>query len=132
MKERNERGKVVFSLTRMTKLTSTLGLGALMLFVATDGRVGQLSVANAAVADEWKIPPDAKKTKNPVAASPDSISKGKLVYDKNCAGCHGATGGGDGKVGLALKPKPPAKWTKQLLAPYSDGELFAMISIGKK
>ncbi len=37
---------------------------------------------------------------------PPSREHGALLYAKNCAGCHGATGGGDGPQGLALNPRP--------------------------
>jgi mono/diheme cytochrome c family protein len=33
------------------------------------------------------------------------VAKGKEVYDRVCAACHGATGLGDGPVGLALPPE---------------------------
>ncbi len=33
-------------------------------------------------------------------------SKGKATYDAQCLICHGASGGGDGPAGGALKPAP--------------------------
>src|SRR5215510_9255452 len=43
----------------------------------------------------WNIPKDADKTKNPIAATEDSIAKGKEIYNAragNCVFCHGDTG----------------------------------------
>ena len=50
--------------------------------------------------------PDAAKLENPVAATAESIASGKALYEKQCAGCHGDTGKGDGAIGEELNPKP--------------------------
>ena len=50
-----------------------------------------------------------------MAADATSIAAGKQLYDKQCAGCHGDTGKGDGSMGEELNPKPAnlsdADWT---------------------
>src|ERR1041385_3190080 len=47
----------------------------------------------------WELPEDADKTKNPIAASAESIEKGKALYldpnKGNCVFCHGETGTGN-------------------------------------
>src|SRR3982751_1534682 len=50
--------------------------------------------------------PAAAKLKNPVAADATSIAAGKQLYDKQCAGCHGDSGKGDGAMGEELNTKP--------------------------
>jgi mono/diheme cytochrome c family protein len=40
----------------------------------------------------------------PQSAAPSS--RGKAVYDKWCAGCHGDTGAGDGSAATAMLPRP--------------------------
>ena len=50
--------------------------------------------------------PAAAKLKNPVAADATSVAAGKQLYDKQCAGCHGDAGKGDGAMGEELNPKP--------------------------
>lgn len=62
----------------------------------------------AGAADLDKLPGAAKwkGKKNPVASSPESIAKGKEIFTKNCATCHGDSGKGDGPAGVALDPKP--------------------------
>lgn len=39
-------------------------------------------------------------------STPELVSKGKELFDNNCAVCHGAQGNGDGAGGMALNPKP--------------------------
>jgi cbb3-type cytochrome c oxidase subunit III len=70
---------------------------------------------------------EAAKTKNPVAASPESASAGKRVYARMCSRCHGPDGKGDGTA--ATTPVPDLtddKWDYG----GSDGEIFAVIHDG--
>ena len=73
--------------------------------------------------------PEAKKLKNPVASSPESIAAGKATFQKNCRFCHGADAKGDGP--MAPEGTHPAnltddKWDRGS----SDGEIFAVIRDG--
>src|SRR5687768_15481310 len=47
----------------------------------------------------------------PSALFAQSAPAGKVVYDKWCAGCHGATGKGDGSAARYMLP-PPRDFTK--------------------
>jgi len=38
--------------------------------------------------------------------TPETLAKGKAVFEKNCVICHGDKGAGDGVAGLALNPHP--------------------------
>lgn len=72
---------------------------------------------------------DAKKMKNPVAASAASLTAGAAAYKKYCAFCHGPAAKGDGP--LAPKDSRPsdltdAKWDHGA----TDGEIFAVIQNG--
>jgi caa(3)-type oxidase subunit IV len=39
-------------------------------------------------------------------STPELVTKGKGLYEQQCASCHGAAGHGDGVAGAALNPKP--------------------------
>ena len=43
---------------------------------------------------------------NPVPATADSIARGKLLFDQNCAICHGEDGRGDGPAAASLPLQP--------------------------
>jgi mono/diheme cytochrome c family protein len=47
----------------------------------------------------------------PIAANAaGDAAKGKVLFETNCASCHGTSGKGDGPVGAALQP-PPRNFT---------------------
>lgn len=55
---------------------------------------------------------------------------GKLKYDANCVGCHGATGKGDGPAAAALNPKPGDMTDGKAMKALSDKYLFDIIKDG--
>jgi cytochrome c5 len=44
----------------------------------------------------WIAPEEAKRMKNPVKATRASTQKGREIYEKKCALCHGVKGDGKG------------------------------------
>jgi len=76
--------------------------------------------------------PAAANLKNPVAANEASVSAGRQIYDKQCAGCHGDTGKGDGAMGEELNPKPANLVDADWKHGSSDGEIFVVIRDGVK
>ena len=82
----------------------------------------------------WELPADADKTKNPVAASPESVSKGKELYLErtkgNCIFCHGETGAGNEANLPKLRRKPADLSNKERMTAMTDGEIFWKISKG--
>jgi mono/diheme cytochrome c family protein len=72
---------------------------------------------------------DAKTLKNPVAATPASVSAGQQLYQKYCRFCHGATGKGDSPS--APKNIKPADLTDDTWAHGStDADIFTVIQEG--
>lgn len=82
-------------------------------------------------AEGWKLPANAKETKNPIKATPESVAKGKELYKTNCQMCHGEKGDGQGPMAANLQQKPGNFTDKNLMGKFTDGELFWMISKGK-
>jgi mono/diheme cytochrome c family protein len=76
--------------------------------------------------------PEAAKLKNPVAADATSVAAGKQLYDKQCAGCHGDTGKGDGAMGEELNPKPANLADADWKHGSTDGEIYTVIRDGVK
>ena len=78
----------------------------------------------------WIAPEEAKKMKNPVKATEASIKKGKEIYEKKCALCHGARGDGKGLAAGGLNPKP-TNFKDSHGEKMTDGEHFWKITTGR-
>ena len=65
-----------------------------------------------------------------LAQSKGDAKAGKLKYDANCVGCHGATGKGDGAAAAALNPKPGDMSDGKAMKALSDKYLFDIIKDG--
>ncbi len=57
-------------------------------------------------------------------------AKGKDLYTKDCAACHGPTGKGDGPAAAALNPKPADFTNKAYIAGLKDQYLFDVVQKG--
>jgi mono/diheme cytochrome c family protein len=78
----------------------------------------------------WRAPEEAKKVKNPVKPTKASIEKGKEIYEKKCALCHGAKGDGKGPAGTGLSPKP-TNFKDSHGEKMTDGEHFWKITTAR-
>lgn len=67
--------------------------------------------------------------KNPIALTPQVEKDGEALYGKFCVHCHGASGAGDGKVGMKLPGAPPAY--NGPLKNLPEGKIFHSITYGK-
>lgn len=66
---------------------------------------------------------------NPVKPTAASLERGKLLFDINCAMCHGHTSALRGPVGLKLNPPPPGLVPDQMQR-RSDSQIFKAITLG--
>jgi mono/diheme cytochrome c family protein len=69
----------------------------------------------------------------PVAVSPDSLQRGKVLYSMHCALCHGPTGEGNGPVGGFLVGnggRQPANLTSPEIQSLTDNQIFIVITNG--
>lgn len=73
--------------------------------------------------------PEARKLKNPIAATPESLAEGEKIFLKYCRFCHGQKGAGDS----AMAPKgmtPPNLTDGVWDHGSSDGEIYTVIQEG--
>ncbi len=106
-------------LVAITVTTSAFGATVLMAQGASNTQ-GPTAAQNA----------EALKLKNPARADAASLAAGKKLYDTQCASCHGTAGLGDGKMGVALTPKPSNLATGEWKYGETDGHLFIVIRDG--
>jgi mono/diheme cytochrome c family protein len=95
------------------------GVVALAGFCLTAGSSSELSLGAAGL----------ELDKNPIPSSADSIKAGRAIYAKNCAGCHGLQGKGDGAS--APKGSTPANLVAgKFKHGGSDSDIFKSIEEG--
>ena len=80
--------------------------------------------------DRLDCPGGSGKNKSPIEATKASVEKGKEVYEKKCASCHGTKGDGKGPLSSGLNPKP-TNFRGSHGEKMSDGEHFWKITNGR-
>ncbi len=77
-----------------------------------------------------ETPDEFASLTNPVGDDTSSIEAGKVIYETNCATCHGPEGKGDGPAAAALDPQPSNLADADMMAGMTDGYLFWRIFEG--
>lgn len=80
----------------------------------------------------WPVPEEAKKMKNPVAATPENLAAAREIYLNDCAQCHGETGKGDGSEAPMYDVQPADFTDAHMMGEMTDGEIFYKITEGRK
>ncbi len=66
---------------------------------------------------------------NPVPKSPESLARGREMYEVHCLVCHGEQGRGNGPVGQKFVPQP-MELNLDYVQLQPDGQIFYTISHG--
>jgi mono/diheme cytochrome c family protein len=82
--------------------------------------------------DGSSLPNNGQLPSNPVPADAVSLQRGQLLFETDCAPCHGSDGQGDGLITQHWKAdaKKPANLTEPRMTEQSDGALYLTISQG--
>lgn len=108
-------------------LARVAGVCLLVGMVAFVGR----RVAADDVPAPWVVPEDAKKVKNPIPPTQETLAAAQDLFTDNCSLCHGEKGIGDGPGAKAIKVKPANFTDAKLMAAETDGALFWKMSEGR-
>lgn len=76
-------------------------------------------------------PASAKKLKNPLTASDETINQGRVLFNQSCARCHGEDGKAKTEAAAAMKKKP-TDLTAKAMHGITDGEIWWVITNGIK
>ena len=71
----------------------------------------------------------AGSIENPQPATPESLARGKALFETHCLPCHGAQGHGDGPVGQKFVPQP-MNLTLDYVQQQPDGQIYYTITHG--
>jgi mono/diheme cytochrome c family protein len=76
----------------------------------------------------------AANLRNPIPATPDNLNQAKLLFQTNCAVCHGAQGKGDGIVAGYFKAyntgSLPVDFSQQRTKDRTEGQIWWIITNG--
>lgn len=70
-----------------------------------------------------------EELENPLEATEDNLAKGKVLYSRFCAPCHGEQGDGQGLVGIKYKGVP--SFTAGRVAELNEGHIYYVIAQGR-
>lgn len=109
--------------------------GAAAVFLALAAGAGQQKPAQEKAKDPhlppgYTIPAQDVQRANPVKPTETSIAAGGRFYSTQCAMCHGKDGDGKGDLAVQLELKMPDYRQPESLAPFTDGELFYILTNG--
>lgn len=76
-------------------------------------------------------PASAKGRKSPLNGTLAELAEGQVLYQRNCASCHGLDGKAGTQAALALKVKP-ADLTGHAVHGLTEGEIYWVITNGIK
>jgi mono/diheme cytochrome c family protein len=68
--------------------------------------------------------------RNPVPRSAESVARGKVLFDRHCAACHGPAGRGDGMAVASLPTRPDDLSTLPPPPIFPDGVIVYRIANG--
>ena len=74
---------------------------------------------------------EAPALTNSVEATGESLARGKDLYGRHCAKCHGADGNGTGPSTHGINADPRKLWVWGSAGDAADGYLFSIISNGR-
>ena len=98
--------------------------------------VAALAATSGLAQERWVAPKEDAAKPNPVPAAPELVQKGRALFQRHCAACHGAKGKGDGPgVGLLAgktKRRPADLSDPAVQSALSDGEIFWKMTNGLK
>lgn len=77
------------------------------------------------------LPDNYEEVDNPIATTPESLERGKELYDIFCSVCHGPEGQGGGSIEGPFPRGLINMLTTERARNYTDGYLFGMISAGR-
>jgi mono/diheme cytochrome c family protein len=93
--------------------------------------IGRVAAQDAAAPPPWVAPDDAKKVKNPVPATAETLAAAQMLFQDNCVLCHGEKGVGDGPGAKTIKVKPANFTDPKVQSSETDGSLFWKMSNGR-
>jgi mono/diheme cytochrome c family protein len=91
-----------------------------------------ISVAVYQHNQQWVVPESAKQRVNPLHPTESNLHSARLIYQEDCANCHGNSGKGDGPESKLHDPLPADLTNPKATSSLTDGEIFYQITEGRR
>jgi mono/diheme cytochrome c family protein len=101
-----------------------------LLLAACSGSAEPADEHTEAEEAHLETPAEYDNLTNPFAGDHETAEAGAVIYEVNCASCHGPEGKGDGPAAVGFDPMPADLSDAHLMEDMSDGALFWRISEG--
>lgn len=88
-------------------------------------------VTAVSAAGRWTAPDREREVPNPSSATPESLARGRALYEKHCLACHGGNGDGKGPVARRLGFTAADLTASGMVSSQTDGEIFWKIATGR-
>lgn len=103
------------------------------MILLSGGLIAMLWMIGASSAHEGhkhsNAPASAKRLKNPLKVTDESIEAGRALFVKNCASCHGQDGKSQTDIAASMKKKPTNLTAKEMQG-ITDGEIYWVVTNG--
>jgi mono/diheme cytochrome c family protein len=80
----------------------------------------------------WEVPAGEREKPNPVQPTPEALGRGRMLYGKHCASCHGNGGKGDGPAANFWREMPKDLSNPDRQRSHSDGDIYWKITSGRR
>jgi mono/diheme cytochrome c family protein len=90
----------------------------------------RLAAPDSAVPVQGPVLIDGRPATEPLPSTQDSLQRGKILFERDCVMCHGATGQGNGLVGAFFNPHP-ADLTSDRVQSLPPEEIYLVITFGR-
>jgi len=123
-----EASQAATGLPSYSRANATAAIERLKALIAATANPDSLDAGVTRLVDG--LAAELKITLDEVPIETPSLARGREVYQKNCAACHGPAGRGDGPQAAALSPPPASLADSAALAGTSPLDFYRRITVG--
>ena len=123
-----EASQAATSLPSDSRASATAAIERLKALIAATANPDSLDAGATRLVEA--LAAQLRITLDEVPIETPSLVRGQSVYQKNCAGCHGVAGRGDGPQAAALSPPPSNLTDATALAGSSPLDFYRRITVG--
>lgn len=115
-----------------TLRTTLIGIGLQLSLIVILPATSTVSRTIPHGKEDWAVPEEAKKRKNPITVTDAGLSSARDIYREKCLRCHGENGKGDGAEAGMYRTKAADFSDSHMMTEMTDGEIFYKMTEGRR